>query len=242
MDTARPLGDANLALKKLLRSPGLATQISSPLSERRNCVTSRRLDELSAVFGAAVERKPTRSLYAVSWRRLLALETHQENFTWVFARLAEDGLVRGETLGSRNLPQTAAHLHGSIQPEPDDAQTLRSGTQATLLPGARSRLGRSAHHWGSDGSSLADCSNITAIHQRRAPPSPHLLQVNVALRETTLSPRAAQLVASAQTSSVPPSSRGATIHAPQGAGTRATGEGCHCVSLTSRNAERLAVA
>lgn len=32
-------------------------------------------------------------------RRLLALETHQEVFTWVLARLAEDGLVRGKTLG-----------------------------------------------------------------------------------------------------------------------------------------------
>jgi transposase len=32
-------------------------------------------------------------------RRLLPLETHQEVFTWVLARLAEDGLVRGKTLG-----------------------------------------------------------------------------------------------------------------------------------------------
>ena len=32
-------------------------------------------------------------------RRLLPLEVHQEVFTWVLARLAEDGLVRGKTLG-----------------------------------------------------------------------------------------------------------------------------------------------
>lgn len=32
-------------------------------------------------------------------RRLLPLEAHQEVFTWVLARLAEDGLVRGKTLG-----------------------------------------------------------------------------------------------------------------------------------------------
>lgn len=32
-------------------------------------------------------------------RRLLPIEAHQEVFTWVLARLAEDGLVRGKTLG-----------------------------------------------------------------------------------------------------------------------------------------------
>jgi transposase len=32
-------------------------------------------------------------------RRLLALEAHQEVFTWVLARVAEEGLVRGKTLG-----------------------------------------------------------------------------------------------------------------------------------------------
>jgi transposase len=32
-------------------------------------------------------------------RRLLPLEVHQEVFSWVLARLAEDGLVRGKTLG-----------------------------------------------------------------------------------------------------------------------------------------------
>ena len=32
-------------------------------------------------------------------RRLLPLEAHQEVFTWVLARVAEEGLVRGKTLG-----------------------------------------------------------------------------------------------------------------------------------------------
>jgi transposase len=32
-------------------------------------------------------------------RRLIALETHREVFTWMLQRLAEEGLVRGKTIG-----------------------------------------------------------------------------------------------------------------------------------------------
>lgn len=44
------------------------------------------------------ERTPDHSTLSRT-RRLLPIEVHQEVFTWVLARVAEDGLVRGKTLG-----------------------------------------------------------------------------------------------------------------------------------------------
>lgn len=54
---------------------------------------------LRSFLGLLLSENPPDHTTLSRTRRLLAVETHQEVFRWVLARLAEDGLVRGKTLG-----------------------------------------------------------------------------------------------------------------------------------------------
>jgi len=50
-------------------------------------------------LGLGLEQMPAEHSTLSRTRRLIALETHQEVFGWVLARLAEVGLLKGETIG-----------------------------------------------------------------------------------------------------------------------------------------------
>jgi transposase len=50
-------------------------------------------------LGLALEQMPADHSTISRTRRLIALETHQEVFGWVLARLAEAGLLKGKTIG-----------------------------------------------------------------------------------------------------------------------------------------------
>ena len=54
---------------------------------------------LRSFLGMTLQEHPPDHSTLSRTRRLLPVETHQEVFTWVLARLAENGLLRGKTLG-----------------------------------------------------------------------------------------------------------------------------------------------
>src|SRR5476651_2190675 len=54
---------------------------------------------LRGFLGLGLEEMPADHSTISRTRRLIALETHQEVFGWVLARLAEAGLLKGSTIG-----------------------------------------------------------------------------------------------------------------------------------------------
>jgi transposase len=65
---------------------------------------------LRGFLGLGLEQMPPDHSTISRTRRLIALETHEEVFGWVLARLAEAGLLKGKTIGvdSTTLEANAA--------------------------------------------------------------------------------------------------------------------------------------